>query len=231
MKKKYYAVKKGLIPGIYDNWEACRVQVEGYSGAAYKGFATLDEARKYLESENEDIRGGEIASNGAGAACEADKVCEIEPGIESEDIPCPPENCAIAYVDGSFKESAGKFSYGVVMFINRDGFLSEKRISKSFSDAELLEMRNVSGEIMGCAEAMKQARELELKEITVYHDYEGIAKWCLGEWKANKPWIKKYKAFYDDISKELVVHFVKVKGHSGDKYNDLADELAKAALE
>ena len=36
--------------------------------------------------------------------------------------------------------------------------------------------------------------------------------------------------FYKDASKLVDVDFIKVKGHSGDKYNDLADELAKKAL-
>lgn len=138
---------------------------------------------------------------------------------------------AVAYVDGSYKESLKKFSYGVIMFICKDnGEIEERRLSRAFSHPELAEMRNVAGEIMGAAEAIKQAKEAGLKEITVYHDYEGIAKWPLGQWKTNKVWTKKYKAFYDDISRYIKVNFVKVKGHSGDKYNDIADSLAGAAL-
>ena len=33
-----------------------------------------------------------------------------------------------------------------------------------------------------------------------------------------------------DLGFEAEVHFVKVKGHSNDKYNDMADQLAKKAL-
>jgi len=36
--KKYYVVWKGRTPGIYDNWEACKKEVEGFQGALYKGF-------------------------------------------------------------------------------------------------------------------------------------------------------------------------------------------------
>ena len=42
--KKIYAVKKGMIPGIYENWDACKAVVDGYPGAVYKGFATMEEA-------------------------------------------------------------------------------------------------------------------------------------------------------------------------------------------
>lgn len=41
---------------------------------------------------------------------------------------------------------------------------------------------------------------------------------------------KAYKAFYDGIKDKLHVRFIKVKGHSNDKYNDMADMLAKEAL-
>ena len=34
---------------------------------------------------------------------------------------------------------------------------------------------------------------------------------------------------YEQAKKKVNITFEKVKGHSGDKYNDLADSLAKAA--
>lgn len=220
MKKNYYAVKKGAVPGIYTDWESCKAQINGFSGAEYRGFATREEAVAFLELPS-SVNEKQIPDS-AGYSDPAD-AC---------DPPAPLPGCAIAYVDGSFKESAGKFSYGIVLFTaNADGSVKEMHLSKAFSNPELLEMRNVSGEIMGAAEAMKRAREMGLNEITIYHDYEGIAKWCQGLWKANKPWVIKYKAFYDDISQYIKINFVKVKGHSNDKYNDMADELAKSALE
>jgi len=37
-KNKYYVVWKGRNLGVYDNWEACKKEVEGFTGALYKGF-------------------------------------------------------------------------------------------------------------------------------------------------------------------------------------------------
>ena len=48
MPKKYYAVKKGCIPGIYTTWEECKKQVSGYKGAQYKSFPTREEAENYI---------------------------------------------------------------------------------------------------------------------------------------------------------------------------------------
>ena len=140
---------------------------------------------------------------------------------------------AIAYVDGSYNIETKCFSYGVVFFTgaeDAEGNRQELHFSQSFSHPELAEMRNVAGEIMGSGQAMKIARKLGIRELTIYHDYEGIAKWCTGEWKAKKPWTRKYKEFYDEVSRDVQISFVKVKGHSGDKYNDLADELARKAV-
>lgn len=47
-KKKYYAVRIGRKPGIYDTWDECNDNVYGYSGAVYKSFFSLEEARAFL---------------------------------------------------------------------------------------------------------------------------------------------------------------------------------------
>ena len=77
---------------------------------------------------------------------------------------------------------------------------------------------------------MRFAAEKHIKSIDIYHDYEGIARWCTGEWKANKTGTQAYKKFYDDLKKDVQINFIKVKGHSGNKYNDIADQLAKQAI-
>ena len=106
----------------------------------------------------------------------------------------------------------------------------EKCFCKKLTDQELALMHNVAGEIKGSEAAMQYAIDHNIPEITIYHDYEGIAKWCTGAWKANKEGTKAYQAFYQNAVKQVKVHFVKVKGHSNDKYNDMADQLAKKAL-
>ena len=83
-------------------------------------------------------------------------------------------------------------------------------------------MHNVAGEIKGAEAAMRYAMEHHIPAITIYHDYEGIAKWCTGAWKANKPGTIAYQRFYQEAAKKVMVHFIKVKGHSNDKYNDMA---------
>lgn len=136
------------------------------------------------------------------------------------------DNTAVAYTDGSYNIETGEFSYGVVMFANG----REENFSKSFSDEELSQMRNVAGEIMGAMAAMQYCLDNNIENLDIYYDYEGVEKWCTGAWKTNKRGTIQYKAFYDGIKDKLAVSFNKVKGHSGDKYNEKADRLAKEAL-
>ncbi len=47
-KNKFYVVWEGHQRGIFDKWETCKKQVDGYTGAKYKGFTTLEEAKAAL---------------------------------------------------------------------------------------------------------------------------------------------------------------------------------------
>lgn len=48
---KYYAVKNGRKTGIFETWAECEAQVKGFSGAVYKSFTTLQEAKEFLNEE------------------------------------------------------------------------------------------------------------------------------------------------------------------------------------
>lgn len=195
MAVKFYAVKKGLVTGIFQTWEECKESVSGYSGAEYKSFPTLEQAREYLGLTNDEkvVRDGDY-------------------------VP--------VYVDGSYNSVTKEFSYGMVVLLED----REETFCKKYEDSELSSMHNVAGEIKGAEAAMRYAIEHGIKQIAIYHDYEGIAKWCTGEWKTNKEGTKAYRAFYEEASKKVTVKFVKVTGHSGDRYNDMADRLAREAL-
>lgn len=131
------------------------------------------------------------------------------------------------YVDGSYSKETEEYSYGMVV-VKADGETEE--YSEKFNDPEMLPMWNVAGEIMGACAAMQYALDYEIPAITIFHDYEGIAKWPLGEWKAKKDGTRAYVNFYQNAIKNVNIKFKKVTGHSGDKYNDRADKLARAAL-
>lgn len=157
---------------------------------------------------------------------DAEKYLGINSQISLFDENIPQKNTAVAYVDGSYNIKTKIFGCGVVIFY--DG--KDTTFSKSFSDPEMAVMRNVAGEIEGAKLAMQYCLDNNIEEIDIYYDYEGIEKWCSGAWKTNKQGTIAYRQFYNEAIKNVKVNFIKVKGHSGDKYNDMADRLAKDAV-
>ena len=200
MTQKFYAVKKGKIPGIYLSWGDCSAQVSGFSGAVYKSFLSWEEAEQFLNSEEQEDK--------------------------TKDLNKTNEEVVIAYVDGSFEKSLKKYAYGCVIFYK--GELTE--LSGAGSEISYLSMNNVAGEILGSMNAIRWAIEHQAKKIHIYHDYEGIARWANGDWKANKKGTQAYQNFIKESRKKIDIIFTKVAAHTGVEWNERADRLAKEAL-
>lgn len=130
------------------------------------------------------------------------------------------------YVDGSYDSVSKIFGWGIVI-VGKSSLEEFKGFAKN-SDHEY---RNVAGEIYGTVNACKIAIERSYKSIDLYYDYTGIRHWALGEWKRNNPLTQRYYEFMQSALKVLSINFVKVKSHSGNKYNELADKLAKEGVE
>lgn len=220
MANKFYAVKVGKVTGIFETWDECKASVDGYPGALYKSFKSLSDAYTYMGWE-----GRQLSLFDEPAAQSSENFTPDSGEKFSNDIPFSNSVKAVAYVDGSYNIATKEFGYGVVLFHNGE----EIHLSKGFNDEEMAQMRNVAGEIYGSMAAMEYALQHNISHLTIYHDYMGISKWCLGEWKANKKGTILYKKYFDQVRKKVNISFEKVKGHSGDKYNDLADALAKKA--
>lgn len=52
-KRKFYVVWAGYQPGIYDTWEECKAQVDGFAGARYRAFDTCEDATAAFRKEND----------------------------------------------------------------------------------------------------------------------------------------------------------------------------------
>ena len=202
MAKKVYAVRKGRTTGIFMNWDDCKAQVDGFAGAEYKSFADPSEAMAYLGLE-----------------------CGPEAAEEKF-----PEGVR-AYVDGSFDSSSGRFSCGVVIVeTDAEGRTETTELNAAFDDEEAARQRNVAGEIMGSKLAIDHCIANGVKAVEIYHDYEGIGAWADRRWKANNTLTQGYRDYVADARKNMDIRFVKVKAHAGNKYNELADKLARKAL-
>lgn len=50
---KFYAVKSGRIPGIYNDWPSAQEQITGWTKPRHKCFATRIEAQRFLNEEEQ----------------------------------------------------------------------------------------------------------------------------------------------------------------------------------
>ena len=130
-----------------------------------------------------------------------------------------------AFTDGSFNESEGLYGFGGFLHYSEEK--PDIEIRGNGSDPEELTSRNVAGEVHGAVAAMKKAVELGLPELTIFYDYEGVAKWPTGLWKANKKISQFYVEEYGKIKNVLKVNFVHVNAHTGIPGNEAADAMAK----
>lgn len=209
MAKKVYAVKKGRETGIFTDWDTCKKQVDGFPGAEYKSFTDPQDALAYIKGD------GPLFNELGG------------PSPSSTGGPSPSGSQWKAYVDGSYDAVSGRFSCGVVIL---NGDSEPIKLNAAFENPDAAVHRNVAGEVMGAITAIKYCLDHNISDVTIFHDYEGVGKWANNEWKANHCLTQDYKAFVAESRKSMQINFVKVKAHAGNKYNEMADRLAKDAL-
>ena len=93
-----------------------------------------------------------------------------------------------------------------------------------------MKIRNVAGEMLGAMNAVQWAKEHDYPAVELRYDYEGVEKWVTGVWRARTPLTSKYAAHMQEAAKQIKISFCKVAAHTGNHYNEEADQLAKSAL-
>jgi len=124
------------------------------------------------------------------------------------------------YVDGSFIN--GATGYGAVVLEN--GKVVDQ-LSGAVDASEVNETRQVAGELVAVKKALNWCCEHSVDEVSIYYDYLGIEKWATRQWKTNQPLTKDYARFVGECP--IKIHWHKVDSHTGNRWNDRADALAK----
>lgn len=208
--KRYYSVRKGRSTGIFVDWERCKEATQGYPGAEFKGFATRREAEEYLGYP------------------EIEHICDIIEFLPEEINLYNEPSSLIAYVDGSYSKEISEDIYGSGIVLIHS---NNKQEHISLTGTEGVELNNVAGELAAAMYAMNKAKEYGYKKLILYYDYAGIGNWCKKVWTTKNKYSKMYVDYYEQKIKPFVeVEFVKVRSHSKNTYNDVADYLAKKAL-
>lgn len=136
---------------------------------------------------------------------------------------------ASAYVDGSFNPFTDCMGSEVILVINQTK--RPHRMAFQRQCAALKKYGANIAEINAVKTAIKAARSLGVTDLTLYHDWDGLAFFSQ---KANiKPRHKNcqcYAQFADFIESKRMnmrIHFVKVKAHAGVELNIVADKMAR----
>lgn len=222
----FYAVHKGILPGIYTSWTECQKQIKGYSGAIFKKFDNSIDAKQFVKY-----------GKGTRPPTTMDTFVHIETTSELE-------KPTFVYTDGSCYGNGSIISYGGSggYFGEHDSRnfavpITEKRATNNI--AELWAIVNVLDILE--EEIRTQApihiytdSEYSIKCFTSYGD-----KLNKNGWKSNnnKPipnieWIKKG---YYSVKRSRQIQFIHIDAHTGKKdihslSNEKADKLARDGM-
>ena len=209
MAKKVYAIKEGFNFAtnekienlIVDTWAECQKYIKGVKGAKYKSFEDINDAKKFL-------------SDGDGM---------LKKGKDSY-----PMDCLHIYVDGSYNITTEKYAYALVAV--KDNIVEYIENGKS-EDNSNKSIRQIAGELEATVRGVEYALRQNEKKVVIFHDYAGIAHHATGFWeRKEQSSIDYYNKMRSLMDKGIEVIFVKVDSHTGDLYNEIADEKCKEAL-
>jgi ribonuclease H-related protein len=209
MGKKVYAIREGynfeknekIENKIVYSWNECLKYVKGVKGAKYKSFEDINMANEYLR--------------------------DISKLLKKEDHNYPEDSLHV-YVDGSYNSQTEKYSYA---FVAVRANVIEYIESGASIDSVNSNIRQIAGELEAAVKAVEYAIEIGDKQVVIFHDYEGVSHHATGFWeRREESSVRYYNKMKDLMSKDIEVIFVKVDSHTGDLYNELADEKCKERL-
>jgi ribonuclease HI len=137
---------------------------------------------------------------------------------------------AYAYVDGSYNPVTSYMGSAVLLFVGENSQphrLAFQRRNEALQNygANIAEMNAVKT-------AIKAARSNGITDLSIYHDWNGLEFFSH---KANIkprhqpcPCYAQYADFIERSRKNMRVRFIKVKAHSSNALNTLADIMARS---
>ena len=228
-KAKFYAVRMGHKPGVYQTWEKCRLQVEGYPNADYKSFSTLKHAEDYLNgmavTESQPSEPLEIETRVT--------IPQFLPPAAAKALDEALRKQVVIYTDGACVGNPGPGGYAAVLI--------HGEVRKELSAGFRLTTNNRM-EILACIAGLQALKKP--CDVTIYSDSKYVVNtmtksWALrwrkhgwkrkdksGEWKEalnQDLWIQML-----ELCERHRVRFQWVRGHDGNAGNERCDELARA---
>ena len=225
MAKKFYVVWRGVKTGVFQDWPTTLALVDGFPGAQYKSFPTLEEAEAAFRS-------GAPARNSAAAAASKPRV------VRTDHADAVAASDTVIFCDGACEPNPGKAGSGMAVY--RAGVLASLWYG-AYNPAGT----NNTAELNALLQALMLARtEIQAnKTVQVRSDssygLNAVTKWAAG-WKKrgwrkadgeikNLEVIQELYALYQEIEDDVKLQHV--SAHVGIEGNELADRMAMLAVE
>ncbi|NKF50755.1 ribonuclease HI [Shewanella sp. WXL01] len=230
MAKKFYVVWQGRKPGIYDNWNEAKAQVDKFAGAKYKSFPSFAEAKAAF---------GQAADKSIGQASKTVKPSAAKPkaGVSEHQVVLGQYD-VVLYTDGGCDPNPGQAGSGVAEY--QSGVLTNLWYGLYNPNGT-----NNTAELNALTQALQMAQQASAqgKSVKIFSDSQYsincISNWAYG-WKA-KGWTRKggeianleliqqahelYESLKDAIELEHVAAHVGIEG------NELADRMSIYAVD
>lgn len=207
-QKPYYVVLMGREPGIYRTWEDVRKQIDGFFGASVAKKQTLEEAQELFCSNQRFSSQNEVKQT---KQLSSDKLHLLN-----------------VYVDGSYKEDYGVYSYGFAVVKNGQIVYHQSGANRDEAVTKMLG-GSAAAELRATMEAVRYALQQQVKRVLIYYDFVGIMRLANGEKEVMNEYEQKYYEYMCAARKRMHIDFTKVKAHKDNYLNNFVDEISKKA--
>jgi ribonuclease HI len=224
-------VWQGRTPGIYDNWNACKAQVDKFAGARYKSFKTQAEAQAAFN-------GGTSTKPSSSVKKAASKSSSVRTytGSEIDKMTYATK----IFTDGGCEPNPGEAGSGIAVY--RDGQLDQLWYGLYNPMGT-----NNTAELNALHQALLMAEvDAELgRTVAIFCDSK-YAIQCITQWAAGwqkKGWKKSggeiknleliqqmFALYMDAVESNDGIEIYHVNGHVGVEGNELADRMSIYAI-
>lgn len=207
-KHKYYAVKCGRKPGIYESWEDTLKQVDKYPGAQYKSFIKQEDALKYYRNPN-----------------------HWKETNNTDDAQL------VIYTDGGERSSQklGAYAFYTVNKIKNQSYCAKRAVPNVTN--QQMELMALLSALKHNYEYVNNRITIVTDSKYLMHTFTNnwIENWRKNDWRKsdNKPVknLKLMQSLYEVINHFHHVNFRWVKGHANNAGNNRVDLLVNQAMD
>lgn len=236
----YAAVVNGKNVGVYDNIKSAQSIIANKPRSYLKKFFSRDEAEKYLANVKDvyfyAVRKGiktgiflsleealeQVQGVSGGEFKKFTDEKEAEQYLIQSIFGLPINDNSIHFwTDGSYFSKTNKTGYGIVIVKN------DTILEKICASCPSTSSTSTTGELYAVLRVFEISKLRGYSDIVVHHDLNTISTLANGQAKARKEITIQYAQRYSEYSKTINCTFIKTEGHSDDKYNIMAHDLAR----